>query len=104
MSPDNIVFQYRVDFKAPDDLSNQTGKKFYLMNQHRENLPLFLFDGTVLAQLIDWGHSKIHRAPQSTLAVAACSTTGHTRPPACKNKGVNSSILQLTMVQLRNTF
>ena len=48
MSPDNIVFQYRVDFKAPDDLSNQTGKKFYLMNQHRENLPLFLFDGTVL--------------------------------------------------------
>ena len=48
VSPNNIVFQYRVDFKAPDDLSNQTGKKFFLMNQHREKLPLFIFDGTVM--------------------------------------------------------
>jgi hypothetical protein len=48
VTPDNIVFQYRVDFKCPDDLSHQTGKKFYLMNQHKKDLPLFLFDGTVM--------------------------------------------------------
>jgi len=37
-----------VDFKSPDDLSHQTGKKFFLMNQQKANLPLFLFDGTVM--------------------------------------------------------
>ena len=37
-----------MDFKAADDLNRQTGRKFFLLNQHRENLPQFLFDGTVL--------------------------------------------------------
>lgn len=39
------IYEYRVDFDPPVDAKNA---RFFLINQHREKLPVRTFDGTLL--------------------------------------------------------
>lgn len=71
--PNSVTLLYSVDFNCEVDLSRQTRRKKVMLDQHKDKLPPFLFDGTNLYTQNRLGDDLLH-------LTSKVGNTTHDRP------------------------